>query len=96
MIKSLWTSYCAEQKEVFDFGKNVPPTVANGYVYLATFSGTIRVYGLRSRSETPQGSDTNPDCHVSVVMNSAGYPEFIEPKGVGYKQTRQASGGHAR
>jgi hypothetical protein len=96
VIKSLWTSYCAEQKEVFDFGKNVPPTVANGYVYLATFSGTIRVYGLRSRSETPQGSDTNPDCHVSVVMNSAGYPEFIEPKGVGYKQTRQASGGHAR
>jgi hypothetical protein len=96
LIKPLWTSYCAEPKDVFDFGKYVPPTVANGYVYLATFSGSVRVYGLLDRGETPQASDVNPDCRVSIVMNSAGYPEFIEPKGVGYKQTRQASSGHPR
>jgi hypothetical protein len=31
---------------VGNFAKFTPPTVADGHVFLATFSNTLRVYGL--------------------------------------------------
>ena len=35
------------------FSKNGPPTVANGRVYMATFSGSVLVYGLRQWASMP-------------------------------------------
>jgi hypothetical protein len=44
----LWSSDQNFSRDaVGDFAKFNTPTVANGHVYLATFSGALRVYGLR-------------------------------------------------
>jgi hypothetical protein len=44
---SLWNSLIAPADDVGRFAKFSPPTVANGKVYLATFSGKLQVYGLK-------------------------------------------------
>jgi hypothetical protein len=45
--KLLWNSDQNFSRDaVGDFAKFTTPTVANGHVYLATFSGALRVYGL--------------------------------------------------
>jgi outer membrane protein assembly factor BamB len=44
---SLWNSLLAPADDVGKFAKFSPPTVANGKVYLATFSGKLQVYGLK-------------------------------------------------
>ena len=45
----LWNSEQIPSRDhVVSFAKFVPPTVANGKVYLATFSGQMNVYGLAS------------------------------------------------
>lgn len=44
-LLSLWCSDTEEPAEDFKFAKFVPPTVANGRVYLATFSDRVIVYG---------------------------------------------------
>lgn len=44
----LWSSDGDDPADHFDFAKNVPPTIANGKVYLATFSDRLNVYGLHS------------------------------------------------
>jgi len=80
-LKPLWTSYCADPEDKFNFAKFVPPTVANGKVYLPTFSGFVKVYGLRP-SDQP-GADASPDCKVSDFM--------MEPT---YKKTHKAVRGH--
>jgi hypothetical protein len=47
-MQLLWSTDQNDPGDNFDFAKNVPPTVANGKVYLATFSGRVNVYGLHS------------------------------------------------
>ena len=45
--QELWNSeQISSRDSVGSFSKFVPPTVANGKVYLATFSGRLNVYGL--------------------------------------------------
>ncbi|SPE51447.1 exported hypothetical protein [Verrucomicrobia bacterium] len=45
--RELWNSQqVAARDAVGNFAKDVPPTVANGKVYLATFSNRLNVYGL--------------------------------------------------
>jgi hypothetical protein len=44
---ALWSTIENDRSDYFDFAKYVPPTVANGRVYMATFSGRINVYGVR-------------------------------------------------
>jgi hypothetical protein len=45
--RELWNSQMVSARDaVGSFAKFVPPTVANGKVYLATFSGRLDVYGL--------------------------------------------------
>lgn len=47
LTKEVWNSRMnAARDDVGLFAKFVPPTVANGKVYLATFSGALHVYGL--------------------------------------------------
>jgi len=47
-LELLWSSDGQEPDDHFDFAKYVPPTIANGKVYLATFSDRLNVYGLHS------------------------------------------------
>jgi hypothetical protein len=61
-LQSIWTSYCTDENDRFNFAKYVPPTVANGRVYLATFSGFVSVYG--SRQAPPGSKFPDPDCPV--------------------------------
>lgn len=46
--RELWNSQLLPRDAVGNFAKFVPPTVANGKIYLATFSGQLDVYGLAS------------------------------------------------
>jgi hypothetical protein len=47
LTQEIWTSEDdADRDRVPTFGKFAPPTVANGKVYLPTFSGEVLVYGL--------------------------------------------------
>ena len=66
-----------------NFAKYAPPTVANGKVYLATFSGFVNVYGLRTADSSRDASANQPDCKVSDFM--------MEPN---YKKTKKAAQGH--
>jgi len=45
-LKQLWSSDKKDPEDHFNFAKNCPPTVANGKVYLSTFSNKLNVYGL--------------------------------------------------
>jgi outer membrane protein assembly factor BamB len=44
--KLLWRSDTRKQDEVGEYSKFTAPTIANGHVYVATFSGQVQVYGL--------------------------------------------------
>ena len=47
LTKELWNSNLnASRDDLGNVAKFVPPTVANGKVYMANFSGTVNVYGL--------------------------------------------------
>jgi outer membrane protein assembly factor BamB len=47
-LVEVWRSDDERNDDVGNFAKFVPPTVANGRVYLATFSDDVKVYGLRN------------------------------------------------
>ena len=47
-LELLWSTDGNDESDNFDFAKNVPPTVANGKVYPASFSDRLNVYGLHS------------------------------------------------
>jgi hypothetical protein len=52
--QELWTSkQNAARDDVGTFAKNPSPTVANGRVYVPTFSGKLAVYGLLSGNTNP-------------------------------------------
>jgi MYXO-CTERM domain-containing protein len=53
----LWNSGMRAGDDFGNFAKFVPPTVANGHVYLATFSNQLVVYGLLDASAYPPPSD---------------------------------------
>ena len=45
-LEQLWSTDKNEPEDLFNFAKYCPPTIANGKVYLATFSDRLNVYGL--------------------------------------------------
>jgi hypothetical protein len=51
-LQTLWCSDTEEPDDVYNFAKFVPPTIANGRVYLATFSDRLNVYGVLDKSST--------------------------------------------
>jgi hypothetical protein len=42
---TLWSS--SIDKDVWNFAKFASPTIANGHVYVPTFSGFVNVYGVK-------------------------------------------------
>jgi hypothetical protein len=62
----LWDSRIdANRDDVGAFAKFCPPTVANGRVYMASFSGQLNVYGLRP--------STSQDCSYSISPSTASF-----------------------
>jgi N-acetylneuraminic acid mutarotase len=64
----LWNSDMHPRDSLGKLAKFVPPTVANGKVYMATFSGRLNVYGLLP-SMLPPSSGSN-----GITINFAGSP----------------------
>lgn len=51
LSRELWNSEMNRTRDRLGlFGKYAPPTIANGKVYVATFSGAVQVYGLNAPS----------------------------------------------
>jgi hypothetical protein len=72
----LWNSELNSARDrAGNFAKFNPPTVANGKVYLPTFSGQVIVYGLNPPASTEihfvQDAITNP---FSTTTNYVGFP----------------------
>jgi len=60
LTKVLWSSENNPDRDrVGSFAKFNPPTVANGKVYLATFSGELIVYGLLPKTAIPKTPPPN-------------------------------------
>lgn len=67
--KELWNSaQVSGRDDLGRFAKFVAPTVANGYVYVPTFSNTLAIYGLLSGA----GQITDPPS-VTAVANGASF-----------------------
>jgi hypothetical protein len=56
----IWNSNINPNDAVGYFSKNACPTVANGKVYLATFSNKLNIYGLLA---------TDPQCATNIALN---------------------------
>lgn len=50
-LEELWSSDKATPEDLFNFAKYCSPTIANGNVYLPTFSDKLNVYGLLPEPE---------------------------------------------
>ena len=79
LTNELWDSQQDSARDsVGNYAKFVPPTVANGKVYLATFSNQLLVYGLLS---SPNFSLTAAPSSQSVVAgSSASYIIYVNPQ----------------
>ena len=60
VTKLLWSSQTNPTDAVGSFAKTACPTIANGKVYIATFSNSLNVYGLLA---------SNPLCVTNVALN---------------------------
>lgn len=72
--KQLWNSdQNAARDAVGSRAKFVAPTIANGKVYLATFSGNVDVYGLLPTASTPTStpSTLTPTATLAIVSPTA-------------------------
>ena len=76
-LELLWSTDQDEPGDYFDFAKYVPPTVANGKVYLPTFSGRLNVYGLDSpnaaRAQKPGPNISRNPRHRGHVKGASGH-----------------------
>jgi hypothetical protein len=69
------------------FAKNAPPVVANGRVYLATFSNKIRVYGMRQWASVVESSD-----EARTASRGARYGPLLTLENTGARTWRSADG----
>ena len=77
--RELWNSQMVSARDtVGNFAKFVPPTVANGKVYLATFSGRLDVYGLLTSPpfilQQPQSATGYLGNPVAFTVSASGVP----------------------
>jgi outer membrane protein assembly factor BamB len=78
-LARLWSTDEDEPADHFDFAKNVPPTIANGRVYLATFSDRLNVYGLDSpvspaKPPTALSKNARHRGHMKGASGHMGHP----------------------
>ena len=80
LASELWDSQQNSTRDALgNWAKFDPPTVANGKVYVATFSGALVVYGLIA---PPDFSLTIAPSSQSVTAgNSASYIVYVSPQG---------------
>ncbi|HTV78400.1 MAG TPA: fibronectin type III domain-containing protein, partial [Steroidobacteraceae bacterium] len=75
------------------YAKYSPPTVANGRVYMSTFSNKVRVYGLLgSQTAAPKGtlSGTSSTTTATVNLTAAGASDWAHWPGYVHKATGNA------
>jgi uncharacterized protein (TIGR03437 family) len=73
-LNELWNSDKNSGDVMGTFAKFVTPTVANGKVYVATFSNSVAVYGL-----LPAAATTGAVPAITAVTSMAGTPASIAP-----------------
>jgi F5/8 type C domain len=73
-LAQIWMSGTNPEDDTFNYTKGAPPTIANGKVYLASFSNTITVYGLRTSSSS-QNLALNKPATGSTSCNSNETPD---------------------
>ncbi|HEV3039261.1 MAG TPA: discoidin domain-containing protein [Candidatus Angelobacter sp.] len=73
-LAQLWASGTTPGDDTFNYSKGATPTIANGKVYLASFSNIITVYGLRT-SATSQDLALNKAATGSSSCNSNETPD---------------------
>ena len=79
LTNELWDSQQNSSRDsVGSFAKFNPPTVANGKVYLATFSGQLVVYGLLAASDF--SLTAAPSSQSVVAGSSASYIVYVTPQ----------------
>lgn len=86
ITRELWRSGSAD---LGAHAKFVPPTIANGHVYVATFSGKVVVYGLKAggagdagapdAADAADAADAQADVHVQTPTWSSLYAQFFGP-----------------
>ncbi len=70
LTNELWNSkQNASRDNSGKFAKFCPPTIANGKVYMATFSGEVVVYGLL---QSPGGGDASSGTNANVSSGTGG------------------------
>jgi hypothetical protein len=71
--RELWNSLLVPGDNSGNFAKFVPPTIANGKVYLATFSNQLVVYGLRGGGPAAPDAGGAPADATFVTAADAAY-----------------------
>ena len=78
-LQLLWSTDANEPADHFDFAKYNPPTVANGKVYLPTFSDRLNVYGLHApnagAASVPAPKVSSDPRHRGHVKGASGHSE---------------------
>lgn len=80
LSKRLWSSRLHPEDEVGIFAKFCPPTIANGKVYLATFSERLNVYGILPQPRPLVADAPKMDAPKSETMQAMTMP--APPKGM--------------
>jgi hypothetical protein len=91
--KELWNSQTDCRNQVGSFAKYVPPTVANGRVYLSTYSNRLLVYGLLNEfpATNTKLSGTVACSSATVNISSVGdidwatWPNYVQKSSGGAK-----------
>jgi hypothetical protein len=75
--KELWNSSMDASDYPGNYAKFVNPTIANGKVYLGTFSNRLAVFGLMNKTIT--GVEMQPDHYPRVYPNPATEKIVVQP-----------------
>ncbi len=74
-LATLWTSGITPGDDTFNFSKGSPPIVANGKLYLASFSNVVSVYGLTTPPPASQNLALNKTATGSTSCSSSETPD---------------------